>query len=75
VRIVTVIRERDRAAIARLFSRAERPDRAFERRVRAIVDGVRGGGDRALLSFARRLDNLRAPIEVTRKEMRDGAVA
>jgi histidinol dehydrogenase len=47
--------------------------RAFERRVQAIVDGVRTGGDRALTRFAKRFDHLSGPIEVTAKEMRDGA--
>ena len=68
-----VIDAADRAAMARLFRRAVRSDRALERRVRAIVDRVRDGGDRALTSLARRFDGLRAPIEVTREEMREGA--
>ena len=48
-------------------------DRAFERRVERIVDEVRTGGDRALARFAKRFDRLSGPIEVTAKEMRDGA--
>jgi histidinol dehydrogenase len=59
--------------MARLFGRAARRDRAFERRVRTIVDRVRDGGDRALTSLARRFDGLRGPIEVTPEEMREGA--
>ena len=62
-----------RAAVDRLVARAAVEDRAFERRVRTIVDGVRTGGDGALASFARRFDGLHAPIEVTRDEMRAGA--
>ncbi len=60
-------------AIGRLLTSARVDDRAFERRVQAIVDGVRTGGDRALARFAKRFDHLSGPIEVTAREMRDGA--
>ncbi|HMD36471.1 MAG TPA: histidinol dehydrogenase [Vicinamibacterales bacterium] len=68
-----VINAADRKAMARLFRRGARSDRTFERRVRTIVDRVRDGGDRALASLARRFDGLRAPMEVTREDMRAGA--
>jgi histidinol dehydrogenase len=48
-------------------------DRAFERRVGAIVERVRRGGDTALLQFARRFDGLKESIEVSAAEMRAGA--
>jgi histidinol dehydrogenase len=61
-------------AIDRLLAPADDPgDRAFERRVQRIVDEVRTGGDRALARCAKRFDRLSGPIEVTAKEMRDGA--
>jgi histidinol dehydrogenase len=61
-------------AIDRLLAPADRPgDRAFERRVQRIVDEVRAGGDRALARCAKRFDRLSGPIEVSAKEMRDGA--
>jgi histidinol dehydrogenase len=63
----------NRRAIERLLAPAANVDRAFERRVRAIVDGVRRGGDRALERFARRFDNGRVPLEVSRDEIRVGA--
>ena len=59
--------------MARLWPRATRADPALERRVRAIVEGVRTGGDRALLMFARRFDRLSGPIEVGRDEIRAAA--
>jgi histidinol dehydrogenase len=62
-------------AIDRLLTPAGGDDRAFERRVQRIVDQVRSGGDRALAGFARRFDKVSGPIEVTRKEMRDGAAS
>jgi histidinol dehydrogenase len=64
----------DTRAIDRLLAPVERPDdRAFERRVQRIVDEVRTGGDRALARCATRFDRLSGPIEVSAKEMRDGA--
>jgi histidinol dehydrogenase len=70
---ITIINSRNEAAIKRLMRRGARPDRAFERRVRAIVDRVRTSGDRALLGFARRFDGVRPPLEVTPEEMRAAA--
>jgi histidinol dehydrogenase len=60
-------------AIDRLVAPAKGDDRAFELRVLRIVEQVRTGGDRALARFARRFDRVSGPIEVTAKEMRDGA--
>src|SRR5438093_9261199 len=70
MRIVTAS---DRRAVARLLAPAERDDRAFERRVLAIVDAVRDGGDRALERFARRFDHVAPPLEVPAAEMRRAA--
>ena len=60
-------------AIDRLLTPADGEDRTFERRVLRIVDEVRTGGDRALARFAKRFDRVTGPIEVTAKDMRDGA--
>ena len=68
-----IINAGDRRAIDRLLTPARRDDRAFDRRVQAIVDAVRTGGDRALLRFARKFDRLGAPVEVSAEEIRDGA--
>jgi len=68
-----IINASDRHAIDRLLTPARRDDRAFDRRVQAIVDAVRTGGDRALLRFARKFDRLAAPVEVSAEEIRDGA--
>ena len=59
----------DRAAIRRLTASTSRPDPAFERRVRTIVEAVRTGGDAALRRLGQRFDRWRGPIEVTREEM------
>jgi histidinol dehydrogenase len=63
----------DTRALDRLLARGGKDDRAFERRVLRIVDEVRTGGDRALTRFAKRFDRVTGSIEVTPKEMRDGA--
>ena len=68
-----IISSTNRAAIDRLLAPAGRDDRAFDRRVETIVDAVRTGGDRALARFAKRFDRVTGSIEVTAKEMRDGA--
>jgi histidinol dehydrogenase len=68
-----VIDGRDTRSMERLLRKTSTTDRAFERRVRAIVDRVRTSGDRALLAFAKRFDGVRSPLEVTAEEMRAAA--
>lgn len=63
----------DTRAMRRLLTPPARNDRAFERRVRAIVEGVRSGGDRTLARFARRFDGVGAPFEVSTADMRAAA--
>jgi histidinol dehydrogenase len=57
----------------RLLAPPSRDDRAFEQRVRTIVDGVRNGGDRALVRYARRFDRVAPPLEIPAAEMRAAA--
>jgi histidinol dehydrogenase len=64
-----IVDARNRRALDQVFARDRSADRAFTRRVAAIVDRVRRDGDRALLQFARRFDDVRPPIEVSQKEM------
>jgi histidinol dehydrogenase len=68
-----IIEARNKRALNRLLARGRTADRALERRVAAIVDGVRRGGDAALVRFARTLDGVAPPIEVSAAEMRNGA--
>ena len=68
-----IVSATDKRAVARLMAPAGRVDRAFERRVQAIVDAVGAGGDRALERFARRFDGVAPPLEVTVEEMRRAA--
>jgi histidinol dehydrogenase len=70
---VRIIDARNPRQLATLFVRDARSDRAFERRVRSIVDRVRTGGDRALAGFARRFDGARGPLEISADEIRAAA--
>jgi histidinol dehydrogenase len=73
VETVKIIDARNQRALNRALARDKTADRALERRVAAIVEGVRRGGDAALLRFARRFDRVVPPIEVSAAEMRNGA--
>jgi histidinol dehydrogenase len=68
-----IVEASDEPALRRLLDRGRRYDRTLERRVRHIVDRVRGGGDAALTQFARRFDGTTGPLEVREAEMRDAA--
>jgi histidinol dehydrogenase len=68
-----IIEARDNRTLRRLLAPPSRDDRAFERRVRTIVDGVRNGGDRALVRYARRFDRVVPPLEISAAEMRAAA--
>ena len=70
-----IIEASNRRAVEALFAKKETADRAFERQVAAIVQKVRTGGDKALLGFAKKFDNLSLPIEVTREEMEAAAAS
>jgi histidinol dehydrogenase len=70
---VRVLETANRRAIDRLLAPPERHGRAFERRVRAIVESVRTGGDRALARCARRFDGTTGLLEVSADEMREQA--
>jgi histidinol dehydrogenase len=70
---VKIIDVRNRKVLNRVLARNAAADRALERRVAAIVDGVRRQGDRALVRFARRFDGAAPPLEVSAAEMRTAA--
>lgn len=68
-----IIDFKNRRAVEAVLRQDRAADRAFDRRVAAIVSRVRNEGDRALLAFAKRFDKLAQPVEVTRAEMEAGA--
>jgi histidinol dehydrogenase len=70
---VKIIDASNRRALERVLTAGSDHDRAFERRVSALVERVRIEGDRALLRYARRFDRLDAPLEVSHHEMQSGA--
>jgi histidinol dehydrogenase len=62
-------------AVAALLDRRPGRDPVVRRRVAAIVDRVRRDGDRALLEYARRFDDLSGSIELTADEIARAAAA
>jgi histidinol dehydrogenase len=68
--VLRIVDSTNRRAVNALLSPQRTRDAATERRVAAIVAAVRRDGDRALVRYARDLDGLAGPIEVSRDEMR-----
>ncbi|MGB2717548.1 MAG: histidinol dehydrogenase [Vicinamibacterales bacterium] len=64
-----IIESSNTRAVDALLNRRPARDREIDRRVSRIVQRVRRGGDKALLRFAKQLDGLSGPVEVTRTEM------
>jgi histidinol dehydrogenase len=73
--VLSIVESRDRPAVQALLGFARLRDAATERRVAAIVSDVRRRGDAALVRYARRLDRLDGPLEVSRDEILEGAAA
>jgi histidinol dehydrogenase len=71
--MIKIVESSNRRLVAALLSPERTRDAATERRVARIVADVRRNGDRALLRYARSLDKLKGPVEVSREEMRDMA--
>jgi histidinol dehydrogenase len=70
---IRILRSGDEPAVDRLLAADRDRSGPVESRVGEIVARVRRSGDAALLGYARRLDKLRRPIELTSREMREGA--
>jgi histidinol dehydrogenase len=68
-----IIDSTDDSAVRALLDRRPGRDRRVEARVARIVEGVRTGGDVALMAFARKFDNLTLPLEVSADEIETGA--
>ena len=68
-----IIASSNTRAMQRLLGRTQRRDPAVEKQVARIVDGVRRRGDRALQSYARRFDRVTGPLEISRRDIRNGA--
>jgi histidinol dehydrogenase len=68
-----IVESTNRRAVKALLSPQRTRDAATERRVAAIVADVRRNGDAALVRYARALDRLDGPLEVSIDEMRAAA--
>lgn len=64
-----IIESSNARAVDALLNRRPGRNREIDRRVSRIVQRVRRGGDKALLRFAKQLDGLSGPLEVSRDEM------
>ncbi|HZI77962.1 MAG TPA: histidinol dehydrogenase [Vicinamibacterales bacterium] len=71
--MLRIVDSKNRRAVQALLAPERVRDAATDRRVAAIVSGVRKGGDAALLRYARTFDGLDGPIEITATEMRRAA--
>jgi histidinol dehydrogenase len=70
---IRIIPSSDALAVAALLDRRPGRDPRVQRRVAAIVERVKTAGDRALKAYARTLDGLEGPMEVSRPELEQGA--
>ncbi len=68
-KVIKICNSSDARAVNKLLDRRPGRDPRIKRRVAAIVARVRRDGDRALIRFARELDGLSGPLEVTREEL------
>ena len=68
-----VIKSSNVRAMQRLLNRAQAVDSVIEGQVARIVNRVRRRGDRALKEYAKRFDKVIGPLEISRREMRNGA--
>ena len=73
--MLKVISASDARALSRLLSRPSSRDASIERRVAAIIADVRKSGDRAVLAYARRYDDLKGALLVSADEIAEGVAA
>ena len=71
--MLKIVESTNRRAVEALLSPKRPRDAATDRRVATIVSDVRRKGDRALLKYAKSLDGLTGPIEISRPEMQAAA--
>ena len=71
--MIRIVDSTNRRAVKALLSPERTRDAATERRVAAIVSDVRRNGDAALIKYARALDRLDGPVEVSLDDMRAAA--
>ena len=71
--MIRIVEASDAAAVEALLWPDRERDGETDQRVAQIVSAVRREGETALLRYARELDGLDGPLEVSRKEMRAAA--
>ena len=73
--MLKIVESTNRRAVEALLSPERTRDAATDARVATIVADVRRKGDSALLRYAKTLDHLSGPVEVSQDEMRESAAA
>jgi len=68
-----IIASSNTRALRQLIERRATTDRQIDRQVARIVSGVRRRGDQALREYARRFDQVTGALEVSRRDIRNGA--
>jgi histidinol dehydrogenase len=68
-----IVESRNRRAVRALLAPERARDAATDRRVAKIVADVRRDGDRALIRYAERFDRLDGRLEISERELREGA--
>jgi len=71
--VIRIIPSGNVKAVRRLLSGTTDEDRTTARYVAGILANVKRRGDSAVLDYARRFDQLREPLEVSRDEIEEGA--
>src|ERR687897_586784 len=71
--MLKIVDASNRRAVRALLTSGRIDDAATVRRVSAIVEKVRTGGDRVLSQYAHQFDSLEGAIEVSPDEMREAA--
>jgi histidinol dehydrogenase len=71
--LLRIVSSRDAGAVDALLSPRRDDDDQLARRAARIVDEVRKGGDAALRRYARRLDGLTGPFELSERDIARGA--
>ena len=71
--MLKIVESTNRRTVEALLSPKRPRDAATDRRVATIVSDVRRKGDRAFLKYAKSLDGLTGPIEISRPEMQTAA--
>jgi histidinol dehydrogenase len=73
--MLRIVSSSDARALARVLAPSAARDTSLDRRVAAIIADVRKGGDRAVMAYAKRFDDLTGKIEIEPEAIEEGAAS